>query len=97
MITIEKSQDGRYVVDVSWSSSAFQLDTWVMDAELDENGVLNYQNGEHKTETYSDENNKTVETAYSNGTGKIYLGEDGKLVWLDNMGDIPDDCRFIKG
>ena len=67
-----------------------------MDAEADETGALHYKNGEHTTETYSDDNNKTVKTVYENGSGKIYVGADGKLVWLDDMGDVPDDCRFIK-
>ena len=95
-MTIDKSPAGGYKVDVSWSSSAFQLELWSMDAEVDETGTLQYKNGEHTTETYYDDNNKTVETVYEDGTGKIFVGADGKLVWLDDKGDVPDDCRFVK-
>ena len=95
VITIEKTDGNSYAISVSWSSSAFQVETWTMTATAGDDGVLHYENGIHSVETYSDEMTKTVETRYEDGSGQFSVGADGKLVWIDEKGDIPDDCRFI--
>ncbi|MBQ8075459.1 MAG: hypothetical protein IJ237_05675 [Oscillospiraceae bacterium] len=95
VITIENNGGNEYKISVSWSSSAFQIDTWTMNATAGNDGTLRYENGVHSIETYSDQTTKTVETKYEDGTGQFSIDTDGKLVWIDDKGDIPEDCRFI--
>ncbi len=94
VVTIEAAADEYYFVYVGWSSSAFEKTFWFMTAKYDE-GELVYEDAVMWTRTYTSEEEYEDVTEYEDGSGRFYV-EDGKLVWIDDKGNVDAETRFVK-
>ena len=100
---ITRNNDGTYSVQVDWSSSAFEKNSWNFSGEFDGRGTMNYTNC-RKTTVAFDENGDyacdscgimTPYTTYTMGSGRIKFLDEGVLEWHDDMGDILPGTTFV--
>ena len=92
--------DDRAVINISWSSSAFEHAEWTMSGVLDsETLALSYSDCVKKIITYDmdsdplvDEPAETIE--YTDGTGTIFFNADNTFTWADDQENIAQDAVF---
>ena len=92
-ISITSKGEGAYRVVIAWSSSAYQLACWeIENANLSSDGTeLEYTDAVYYTTTYNkDDESYDREDIYSDGTGKFFFNEDGKLGWISNNSDLDE-------
>lgn len=82
-ITFSPCPSGGYNVDISWSSSAWELARWKMTARVNSNNVAVYSDGHEWTESYTDDSNYTISNEIFEETGSFYI-QDNKLYWVNN-------------
>lgn len=92
MMEITANQ-GKYSVEISWGSSAMETTTWKFTGTYDDKkGGIVYQNCVCQNETY-DNNKKSVDVVYKDGTGLLFMSENGEIQWVSSYND-GDDCAF---
>ncbi len=95
-IDIRKStEDGKYVIQINWGSSAFETYVWTMTAEASGSNVLKYNDGKLVILQFGNDGIETEELQYENGTGEFELLSTNELIWQDDIGHAGDDCVFI--
>lgn len=97
MMTITpEGEEGHYVVNIDWGSSAWETTIWEFEGDFDRDaGMLSYKKCT-KYELYLDENDKQQEKViYDDGTGALMYYEDG-FHWEDKKENAGKDCHFIK-
>jgi hypothetical protein len=100
---ITRNSDGTYSVEVNWSSSAFEKNSWNFSGEFDGRAVLRYTNCRKTTVAFDENGNyacdsnglMTPYTTYTMGSGYIEFKDEGVLEWHDDMGDIIPGTTFI--
>ena len=85
-----------YQIDINWSSSAWENTHWLFWGTYDSTlGGIVYSGS--RIEEYYLETGEVQETyAYTDGTGLIYMGDDGMLYWVDDIENQGADCIFEK-
>lgn len=84
-------------VTVHWSSGAFDDTEWSMTGTYDAiSGKILYDDCTMKYIHYEDNGYSTESVQYTNGSGAIYIGNDGYLYWEDNKEQTGSDCYFEK-
>ena len=94
-ITISKSAEGTYEVQINWGSSAAEMNVWTMTARPAASNVLRYENGRYAILTLSEDGPETEDIQYENGTGSFTLLSTNELLWQDETGHAADDTLFI--
>lgn len=94
-ITISKSADGEYEVQVNWSNSAAEMNVWTMTARPAASNMLRYENCRHVLLTLREDGPETEELQYENGTGTFTLLSTNELQWQDDTGHAADDALFV--
>ena len=100
---ITRNSDGTYSVEVNWSSSAFEKNSWNFSGEFDGRAVLRYTNCRKTTVAFDENGNyacdsnglMTPYTTYTMGSGYIEFKDEGVLEWHDDMGDIIPGTTFV--
>ena len=103
MMDITRNSDGTYSVEVNWSSSAFEKNTWNFSGEFDGRAVLRYTNCRMTTVAFDENGNyacdskglMTPYTTYTMGSGYIRFLDEGVLEWHDDMGDVCPGTTFV--
>lgn len=87
---------GRYVITISWASSAFENTVWTYDCYFDESTdafVSDY--GTRCEEVYTEENVEPERKTTDGEKARFYAG-DGKIRWENLAGDTEEDMLFTK-
>ena len=90
LIEMETNDGIHYSINVVWANSASESANWkIGDAVYGESsGVLEYTGTEYFIRTYTDEENCTDEILYTDGSGRFWFDEDGKLNWVSDEADV---------
>ena len=87
----------RLSITIHWSSGAFDDTQWSMTGTYDAaSGKILYDDCMMKYIHYGDDGNGTEDVRYINGTGAVYISNDGYLYWEDNREQMGSDCYFEK-
>ena len=93
---ISPSGDGKYYVEVSWSSSAAEMSVWNFTAILDgASGDLVYDDGSYQSLLFDENGGETV-TEEKSVSGVIHLVEENKLEWTDNAFGVTEPSVFVR-
>ena len=95
-ITISQLGNETLYAEINWSGGASINCTWSFSGKYDaENGIFEYYNCQKViTEYNGDLPDETYE--YTDGTGKLYFGDDGILYWSDDQENAGETCTFEK-
>ena len=97
VIEVESAGDNAYNVRIHWSDTAFSYTEWTFTGESDDGRTLTYSDCVKNCVTFTDEENSTTETVYTDGSGSLQLSEDGTgLVWDDRMENVAADSLFVR-
>ena len=89
LIDIKSVGNNNYMINVSWSSSAFETANWEIDATYyDSTTLLEYTNATYYVRTYTSEEEYTDDVKYTNGAGEFWFEEDGSLGWRSANSDV---------
>lgn len=88
--------DGKYYIDINWSSSASENTHWVLVGEYTSEFEGIFYEGSCTEEIYTEEGEYQEICTYTDGTGVIAFGTDGKLYWTDYKEQYGMDCVFEK-
>lgn len=95
-MTIECSDGINYIIDINWSSSAWENTNWVFYGTYDEEeGGILYSGSEIFT-VYNDDGTVDETYIYEDGKGILYIGQNGKLYWEDWEENQGENCVFEK-
>ncbi len=84
-------------ITVHWSSGAFDDTEWAMTGTYDNiSGKVWFNNCTLKYIHYNNDGSSTEDVQYTNGTGAIYIADDGYLYWEDDKEHAGNDCYFEK-
>ncbi|MGN0142920.1 MAG: hypothetical protein ACI4AD_11890 [Roseburia sp.] len=85
-----------YQIDINWSSSACENTHWQFWGTYDSTlGAITYTG--YCIEEYYPGDGEVQETyTYTDGTGLIYMGNDGMLYWIDDIQNQGENCAFAK-
>ena len=92
LVEIGYPGDNGMHVEISWSSSAWQLARWQMTARVYSDDVLTYADGHCWVENYDNNGVYTVTDESFGATGTFYM-RDGKLHWHNDQ--TGEDSTFI--
>ena len=87
-------EDDKYLIVVSWSSSANEYTAWTMRAELKENQLV-YEGEEIEIHSYNENGQEDIKYTASNNVGYFEI-KDMKLSWLGAAQDQCKKCVFEK-
>lgn len=94
---ISSINESQVSIAVNWSGGAAEDWEWKMTGTFQpENESLEYSDCVYTKYIYADNGNVTSEEVYTDGTGKIYMKEDGYLYWEDSMENQGGQCYFAK-
>ena len=83
-------------VEISWANSAFETVLWEFTGAFNaEDNTIVYDNCVCSTLTYDEDNFETAILNYADGTGKLVVGEDWTITWVDDKEDAGKDCVFV--
>ena len=89
------SEPGQVDINIYWGSSYDRRTHWSFTAVYDEeNDCMKYENGLCYNEMDDGNGNSGTEQMYSDGKGRFYFGEDGKMRWDDETEHAGDECTF---
>ena len=84
-------------ITVSWGSSAFQTSEWTMTGIYNpETNKFHYNDCTSKIHFTDDYGNDTEIINYVNGTGTVYIANNGYLYWEDYVEQTGAECYFEK-
>ena len=96
VITIKKTGEGLYSVQIEWPGSAFERSIWEMTATpAGAGGALKYEDAKHYARTYTSETEYTDELKSENGSGLFYLNSANEILWEDKVDNAGENCVFI--
>ena len=96
VITIKKTGEGLYSVQIEWPGSAFERSIWEMTATpAGAGGALKYEDAKHYVRTYTSETEYTDELKSENGSGLFYLNSANEILWEDKVDNAGENCVFI--
>lgn len=96
LLTVSKTAENDYLIVAEWSSSVSERTVWTMNTAYDAvSGQYVYTNGIKQIIARDEAGKETTNTLYTNGSGKLYLAQDG-LYWIDDIEAIRDGCPFAK-
>ncbi|WP_026528884.1 hypothetical protein [Butyrivibrio sp. VCD2006] len=97
-LSITAQNDGRYLIEVWWGSSAAEHSEWVMNGEYDESSkTITYNDCvKHDFELGEDGEIIRDDIAYENGTGSIQIVDDNTINWTDDQDHIADDVPMTR-
>lgn len=88
--------DGKYYIDINWSSSASENTHWSFVGEYTSEFEGIFYEGSCTEEIYTEEGECQENCIYTDGTGVIAIGTDGKLYWTDYKEQMGNGCVFEK-
>lgn len=92
---IEVVDDDKLSVIVEWGNSAFDTSHWEMTGQIDpKTGRAEYHDCTLRDIHYDENGAEGYETRYVDGSGRIYIGDDGYLYWEDDMEQVGEECYF---
>ena len=96
-ITIEPAEEaGRYAVQISWGSSAFETYLWSMTAEPTADNVLYYNDCTHTIVTFAEDGTEeNTEEVYTGGHGQFELLSTNEIMWTDDIENAAEDLLFV--
>ncbi len=94
-LTITRAEKGWYGIEVSWRRNSHQVDMWTMTAKPTDDNTLQYEDGNHHLVTYGQKYIDKEELLYKNGTGRILMVGDKRIVWEDDQDHKADDILFV--
>lgn len=94
-ITIAKTSDDRYNVQVNWGNGASEMYVWTMTASPAASNILHYDDCRHSIITFDEEGSDTETVKYENGTGEFTLLSTNELMWQDDVEEAGKDCLFV--
>lgn len=88
--------DGIYYIQINWSGGASDTEQWDLVGEYDSgsNGIVYF--GSRKEVHYSDGGDFQETYMYTDGSGRLFIGNDGILYWDDYKENVGANCRFNK-
>ena len=93
---IAPSGDGKYYIQVSWGSSAFETAVWNFTAIYDNaSGDLSYDAGSYQMLAFDEDGNETAEDE-KDVHGVLHLTDEGKIEWTDSAYDSDEPSVFVK-
>ena len=96
LLTISKTAENDYLIVAEWANSVSENTVWTMNAAYDTaSGQYVYTNGMKQIIARDEAGQEKTDTLYTNGSGKLYLAQDG-LYWIDDIEAIRDGCPFAK-
>lgn len=84
-LTVTPGEKGWYGVEISWQRSRNQSELWTMSAVPAEGYVLEYRDCIHYRLTFNGTVVEREEILYEEGTGRICLIGDRKILWEDDQ------------
>ena len=94
-ITIAKTSDDRYNVQVNWGNGASEMYVWTMTASPAGSNILHYDDCRHSIITFDEEGSDTETVKYENGTGEFTLLSTNELMWQDDVEEAGKDSLFV--
>ncbi len=94
-LTVTRGEKGWYGVEISWPRNSHQVDMFTMTAKPTDGNALQYEDGNHHLVTYGQKYIDKEELIYKNGTGRIYMVGDKRIVWEDDQDHKADDIVFV--
>ncbi len=96
VITIKKTGESQFSINIDWPGSAFERSIWEMTAiPAGEGGALKYEDAKHYVRTYSSDTEYTDELKSENGSGLLYLNSANEVMWEDSLDNAGENCVFI--
>lgn len=93
---ISPSGDGKYLIDVTWGSSAFESAHWNFTALYDSStGDLSYDDGTYQVITFDEDGTDSV-TEEKSVHGTLHLTDEGKIEWTDSADGYNEASVFVK-
>ena len=93
-VTVTKKASG-YDVWVRWPNSAAEVYNWNFTGTFNSNGVMNYTKCVKTIITFDENDNDSLKTSYTNGTGTLTV-KNGTVTWKDNKENAGKDVKFVK-
>ena len=93
-VTVTKKTSG-YDVWVRWPNSASEVYNWNFTGTFNSNGVMNYTKCVKTIITFDENDNDSLKTSYTNGTGTLTV-KNGTVTWKDNKENAGKDVKFVK-
>ena len=93
-VTVTKKASG-YDVWVRWPNSAAEVYNWNFTGTFNSNGVMNYTKCVKTIITFDENDNDSLKTSYTNGTGSLTI-KNGTITWKDNKENAGEDVKFVK-
>ncbi|OUQ13521.1 hypothetical protein B5E84_17305 [Lachnoclostridium sp. An14] len=82
---------------ISWSGGADENEEWNMTGVFQpESGIVEYSDCVRTKVIYMDNGDVSSQEVYTNGTGKIYIEDNGYLYWEDEVEGQGEQCYFSK-
>ena len=97
-LSITGHDDGEYLIEVWWGSSASENSQWVMHGQYDEStATITYSDCVKEDFVLGDNGEPTSdEIAYTDGTGSIKIVDDSTIMWTDDQDHIADDVPMTR-
>ena len=97
-LSITGHDDGEYLIEVWWGSSASENSQWVMHGKYDEStGTITYSDCVKEDFVLGDNGEPTSdEIAYTDCTGSIKIVDDSTIMWTDDQDHIADDVPMTR-
>ena len=97
-LSITGHDDGEYLIEVWWGSSASENSQWVMHGTYDESTeTITYSDCVKEDFVIGDNGEPTSdEIAYEGGTGSIKIVDDSTIMWTDDQDHIADDVPMTR-
>ena len=93
-VTVTKKASG-YDVWVRWPDSSSEVYNWNFTGTFNSNGVMNYTKCVKTIITFDENDNDSLKTSYTNGTGTLTV-KNGTVTWKDNKENAGKDVKFVK-
>lgn len=85
-----------YTIEIHWAQSSSECYDWFFRGTYDEEKEGISYTGKAVFSVYNNDGSVDETCVYNDGTGVIYIGENGKLYWEDNKENAGADCIFEK-
>lgn len=97
-ISITQEENGTFLIEVWWGSSASEHSEWVMNGTYDE-GTKKITYSDCVKHDFTLKENGEVDTditAYTDGTGSIKIVDGSTIEWNDDQDHIADDIQMTR-
>ena len=94
-ISIGKSSDDLYHVQINWGNGATEMYVWTMTASPLESNTLHYDDCRHSIITIAEDGSDSEALVYENGSGSFTLLSTNELMWQDDVEQAGQDTLFV--